>query len=175
MLAATHHRLRQTPAPRVLRFHGGAAGRRNGNGPLRVPTTRLGWCPSLRLVASCFHLTSLFLFPSCPGPYSTANTSSCTSARRTPRTAIRCWRPWTSARSTTSSPRRKVASRSSMSVGPRTPSSSSNFGYDAGRMRMGRVVLEPRARCRLGTPPAERDHPGQLHKHLSPIPIDVGM
>lgn len=33
-----------------------------------------------------------------------------------------------------------------MSVDPRTPSSLSNFGYDAER-RMGRVVLEPQARC----------------------------
>lgn len=36
---------------------------------------------------------------------------------------------------------------------------------------MGRVVLELQACCRLGTPLAKWEQPGQLHKPVSPIPI----
>lgn len=92
-LAGPHHRLHQAPAPRVLRLHGGAPGCRNGNGPLRVPAARAGWCPSIPVPGGLLLLPDLSCCCPHPAPYSTANTSSCTSARRTPRTATRCWRP----------------------------------------------------------------------------------
>lgn len=56
--------------------------------------------------------------------HSTTSTCLCTSASRAPATATPTSKPWTSARSTTSSPRRRAASRSSLSGAPPTPFSS---------------------------------------------------
>uniref|UniRef100_A0A8C3WQ09 TEA domain transcription factor 4 n=1 Tax=Catagonus wagneri TaxID=51154 RepID=A0A8C3WQ09_9CETA len=57
-------------------------------------------------------------------PTRTTSTCSCTSASQAQATATPTSKPWTSARSTTSSPRRRAASRSSLSGAPPTPFSS---------------------------------------------------
>ena len=53
--------------------------------------------------------------------YSTTSTYLCTLASRAPATVTPTSKPWTSTRSTTSSPRRRAASRSSLNVDPPMP------------------------------------------------------
>lgn len=71
-----------------------------------------------------FRLTMFFHINSLSLPrYSTANTCLSTLDRPTPRTVTRYWRLWTSGKSTTSSRRRRVDSKSFTRKAPRTLSS----------------------------------------------------
>lgn len=80
------------------------------------------WKKHLRLLCCCFT-------HSCVLSFSTTSTCLCTSTRAAQVTVTPCWSVWTSGRSTTSSLRRRAASRSYSARAHRTHSTWSSSGW----------------------------------------------